>query len=456
MTLYLDNAQITSPTGAAIRVDDAEKATISTMPDTENVISDAATRTSDADAAIYSASELTLNGKGTLKVTGRYADGIKSTKKLRIMSGDISVTAVDDGISGKRAIGVRGGNINIKSGGDGMKSEEDNSGMGFVALEGGTLAIVSGGDGIAAKRYIFMNGDCSAAISSGGGAVAAQVPTATSSKGIKAGKGIYCEDGEYTISSYEDAVHSDGTITVNGGSVSISSADDGVHATDEIVINGGSIDITQCYEGIESDEYVEINGGSLAVTATDDGISVGASEPVSSRQMGEIRDEMPLYIVINGGETQITSSNGDGIDANGDIRINGGEMIISGSGQGAESAMDFDGSLYINGGTVLTAGSSGMNELPSEQSAQPIIRCGVPDMAPGSVIELRRGDDTLCTLTAKQASNLVFISSGELTDGEEYTIFVNGEVIETVKIDGIINQCGISTDGGVKAMVPRQ
>ena len=48
-----------------------------------------------------------------------------------------------------------------------------------------------------------------------------------------------------------DAIHSDGTITINGGSYEISSSDDGIHSDYDLVINDGNIDIVKSYEGIE-------------------------------------------------------------------------------------------------------------------------------------------------------------------------------------------------------------
>jgi hypothetical protein len=57
--------------------------------------------TDEPNAAIFSKSDLTIFGAGSLNVDGNYNDGIASKDGLIIKSGTISVTSVDDGIRGK-------------------------------------------------------------------------------------------------------------------------------------------------------------------------------------------------------------------------------------------------------------------------------------------------------------------------------------------------------------------
>ena len=66
------------------------------------------------------------------------------------------------------------------------------------------------------------------------------------------------------------------------------------------------------------------------------------------------------YIVYNGGNLEVTSG-ADGIDANGDITISGGQIVVFAASSGSDQPIDQDGLLTISGGTVLAAGSSSMN-----------------------------------------------------------------------------------------------
>ena len=74
--LILDNATITNSTGAAINVAEADEVVIYTASGSTNTVSDGSsysdTASGSPDAAIYSKSDLTLAGEGTLKVEGKY------------------------------------------------------------------------------------------------------------------------------------------------------------------------------------------------------------------------------------------------------------------------------------------------------------------------------------------------------------------------------------------------
>ncbi len=61
------------------------------------------------NAAIFSNDDLTINGGGSLTVDANYNNGIQSKDDLHITGGNISVTAVNDGIKGRDSIAVRDG-----------------------------------------------------------------------------------------------------------------------------------------------------------------------------------------------------------------------------------------------------------------------------------------------------------------------------------------------------------
>ncbi len=322
--LYLDNVNISSPNFAALCVYKASKVIISSLPGTVNALSDAAVYKEDhtlndtVDAAVYSVSEVTLNGQGSLEVIGNYKDGVKTSKTLKVMSGDISVTAADDGFTGNKSVGIEGGSIRVCAGGDGIKSESNGKSSGFIALDSGVLNIDAQGDAIAATDYVFLSGNCQADIITGNGAETAEmkreIPPGTeadagddendpSAKGIKGIKGIYADSGEYNINSKDDSIHSDGDIIFNGGSFIINSGDDGVHADKRLLINDGNITINGCYEGLEGKEYLEVNGGNINITASDDGMNAGL--PMSMPAPGGAGGQPPGPPPGNG-------ANGDG------------------------------------------------------------------------------------------------------------------------------------------------
>ena len=89
--LILNNATITNSTGAAINVVEADGVVIYTASGTTNTVSDGSsysdTASGSPDAAIYSKSDLTLAGEGTLKVEGKYEEVIAQDAVNELGSG---------------------------------------------------------------------------------------------------------------------------------------------------------------------------------------------------------------------------------------------------------------------------------------------------------------------------------------------------------------------------------
>ncbi|MBR3865857.1 MAG: carbohydrate-binding domain-containing protein [Clostridia bacterium] len=118
-----------------------------------------------------------------------------------------------------------------------------------------------------------------------------------------------------------------------------------------MTINGesrgtGVLNITSGYEGLDTELHLGINGGNINIFSDNDGINVN-EDGVSVAQ-------------INGGEVHILAglgAEGDGIDSNGYLVINGG-TVISMANPRSDSGMDSDFGSYINGGTVASFGST--------------------------------------------------------------------------------------------------
>ena len=79
-------------------------------------------------------------------------------------------------------------------------------------------------------------------------------------KGLKAGGALLITDGDFSIDSADDAVHSNTSVTVNGGTFSVATGDDAFHADDTLMVTDGTIDISTCYEGFEA-LHVDVQGG---------------------------------------------------------------------------------------------------------------------------------------------------------------------------------------------------
>jgi hypothetical protein len=441
--LILSEVTISSTTNAPIYVANSDKTVIVLAEGTENYLTD--NKNNEENATILSKDDLTICGDGSLTVIGNDNDAIHSNDGLIIESGIITVTSVDDGICGKDYLVIKGGDITVNSFGDGLKSNNDEEeDRGYIYIEDGTITVTSNqGDAITSQTDLLIT-DGNFTLTSGGGSNT--TPDAdVSTKGLKAGVSIIVDGGNFTISSSDDAVHSNGLIVINNGTFEISSGDDGIHADTSVEINGGTLDISESFEGIES-TVVTVNNGDIKINSRDDGINL--VEPTSATSgwntaqggfgghgqggfggggQGGMGFSENCILYINSGSIFIESG-GDGIDSNGYIEMSDGILIINGPLSNMNSAIDYGGgSFTISGGTLVAVGSAGMAQSPGASSTQYSANLVFGTQQSANIlvnIQSASGEDLLTFCPTKTYQSLVF-SSPELTAGT-YTVYLGG------------------------------
>ena len=396
--LVLNGVSVTGSDFAAIYAKNADKVFVTLAENTENTLvnENGFTEIDDnhVDAVIFSKCDLTLNGAGELTVTSPAGHGIVSKDELTITGGIYTITASGHGLTGKDSVAIAAGSFVIDSGKDGIHAEdEDDSEAGFIYLSDGDFTITAQGDGISASGMLEIAGG-NYNITTGGGSAASEMkggdsqlepgagqnsaaqggqpgePPAqsgqtdskappekpgedknpqidvdgaeqekdftessevssdsTSQKGLKSSTSVIVQAGNFTLDTADDGVHSNGTVTITGGEWTIRTGDDGIHADGALTITGGSFSIPYCYEGIEG-STITINGGTFDITANDDGLNAADG---TSNAPGMANEN--CWIVINDGEFTIVSD-GDSIDSNGDLTINGGTLDLNCNGNG--------------------------------------------------------------------------------------------------------------------------
>jgi len=253
-----------------------------------------------------------------------------------------------------------------------------------------------------------------------------------STKGIKADGRLYINGGTFTINSADDSVHSNSAVTINDGAYTLTTGDDGVHSGEAVEINGGTITISESYEGLEG-LTVTINDGDIDITSSDDGINAaGGTEEMGFGRMGNDSTENTstdeMWMEINGGYIHVFAG-GDGIDSNGDITVNGGEVYIDGPSDNGNSAIDYGdrSACYVNGGTVVAIGSSGMAEDISDDSDQQVMLVKLDSQKEAGEVTLTDSDgNEIITYTALKAYDCVIISTKDLEAGQTYTLTTSG------------------------------
>ena len=372
--LVLDDADVTSTTGAALSVTDAdvvvlilEDATTSSLTDGEGYV-DADAATDAPNAAVYSTADLTIGGTGSLTVTGRTEDGITSTDGLVVSGGTITVDAIDDGIRGKDYLVVRGeSDVTVTAGGDALKADAeaaDDAAAGYVAVEAGTVTLAAGDDG----------------------------------------------------------VHAEGALTISGGTVDVTTSTEGLEAL-QVTISGGVVGVRS------SDDGVNVSGGTGTADATAQG---GGRAPGGGGPGGEAVLE-DGWVLISGGTTTI-DADGDGFDSNGSATMTGGTLIVYGPTMDGNGAIDVNGTFTVDGGTLIAAGSAGMAQAPSDSSGQAFLGISFgTTVAAGSEVVVTAADGTeVVTVTPAKAAATLVVSMPGIAAGESYDVSVDGTVLGTV------------------------
>ena len=159
--LILNGVVINNDSSAAVYVQSADKVFITLAPDSENKLSNGGTYEAvddnNIDSVIFSKSDLTLNGSGSLTITAKAGHGIVSKDDLVITGGTYAITAASQGLSGKDSIRILDGDFTITSGKDALHSEnEDNAEKGFVYIAGGNFNLTASGDGISASGNMTL------------------------------------------------------------------------------------------------------------------------------------------------------------------------------------------------------------------------------------------------------------------------------------------------------------
>lgn len=473
LTIVLSGVDISSSDGAAIAVFGKKKKVITLAEGTSNSLADASNYSAfynddgdEPNGALFSKKALTINGSGYLTVTGNYNNGISCKDELKILGGNVSVTAVNNAIKGNDNVIIKNAAVTVTSDGDGIKT--DNTGVdettgavdesvGNFYAESSTIIVTAAEDGIQADRYLRIVDGTFNIVTGGGSSANSGISTpnsrpddwsssqtdSTSRKGIKSGSVILVEGGDFTLDCYDDAVHSDGYVIISGGNLGISTGDDAVHADEVLTVSGGVIDVSKCYEGLEA-ARVTISGGEVYIVADDDGINAADG---TSNAVGSANPDCSL--IISGGIVYVNSA-GDGLDSNGTLLISGGTVYVDGPTSGADAALDSDGGILINGGTLVTCGTLGMIETPATNSEQYCVSYAQSSaIAAGTRLAVRdsSGNELIGYINSKACQSLI-LSCGDFKYGESYTIYSGNTALATFTISSTVTSVGSSANSG--------
>ena len=404
--LILNNATITNSTGAAINVVKADEVVIYTASGTTNTVSDGSsysdTASGSPDAAIYSESDLTLAGEGTLNVEGKYEEGIHTTDGLVIASGTLEVNAANTGIKGKDYVDILDGTITVTASQDGIKATNDTDGnRGWVRLSGGTVNISAGDDGFKAERVLEISGGT--------------LNITQSNEGIEA-QYINILDGTVNVTSSDDGINASYSTTTTTDSTSTKSAS------------------TSTTQTTQSKQAAQGNAaqGSQAPSGTMGQPPAGGGMRGGAGGGGGTFEVVDATINITGG-TVTVNANGDGIDSNGTATLSGGALIVNGPFTGGNASLDTNGDLLLNGATVTAGNSGDMFEAPSTNSTSGYVKISnVSNLSTGTTVQVADSSGNVVAnyKVTNSSTALILVSSSKITKGQSYTVYTTTDSVD--------------------------
>lgn len=179
--------------------------------------------------------------------------------------------------------------------------------------------------------------------------------------------------------------------------------------------NTGTLTINADNEGLDSELHLTINGGVIHINSGNDGINTN--------------EDGISVTTINGGEIYIRvtgeTGEGDGIDSNGWLVINGGIVVTQACSFSGDAGIDSDMGIHINGGTVI--GTGHMLDRIEDGGQNYAVFTFAEKQSGGKSIALKNSaGDIVMDVCPNNDYSIVIYSSAELAEGT-YTLWSDGE-----------------------------
>ena len=190
----------------------------------------------------------------------------------------------------------------------------------------------------------------------------------------------------------------------------------------------GFLHIVADNEGLDSELHLTINGGEISIQSGNDGINTN--------------EDGVSVTTINGGTLRIQvtgeTGEGDGIDSNGWLVINGGSVFAYACGFSGDAGIDSDMGIQLGGGTVCATGN--MLDRIEDGSQTHAVFTFAQRQEPGTYTLKNAAGEAVLELEAPNDFQYLILSSPALTEGT-YTLW-SGDT----QFQGYANRGGM--DGG--------
>ena len=261
--LVLNDVSISSDTGAAIYVAQADKVFVTLAEGTSSTLTNGGRFAQDADgeidAVIYAKDDLTLNGSGSLTINSPAGHGIVGKDDVTVTGGSYAITSPDSAMTANDTLAVAGGSFQITTNKDGLHSENsDDDTLGAIYITGGSFMIRAGDDAVHAESLLQIDG----------GSL-----DITAAEGLEATY-IHINDGQINISATDDGVNATRkssaytpTVEISGGTLTVTMGPgdtDGIDSNGNLIITGGTVNVTAA-SAFDYDGTASFTGGTVII-----------------------------------------------------------------------------------------------------------------------------------------------------------------------------------------------
>ncbi len=218
------------------------------------------------------------------------------------------------------------------------------------------------------------------------------------------------------LHKYDAAFYSKRSMNINGGKE-----------------NTGVLNIKAENEGLDSELHLTINGGNINIVSGNDGINTN--------------EDGVSVTTINGGNVNIKVSGetgeGDGIDSNGWLVINGGSVVAQACAKSADAGIDSDMGIHINGGRVIATGSM-LDRIENGGQNYAVFNFAQKQKGGEKITFKNENGENVLETTPENAYSILIYSSSDLKAGT-YTLWSNDKQLQTS--GGTVGGNGMKPDG---------